>query len=621
MESTPVTPNNKVLFIPEIISMVINELDTKNQKSACLVCKDWNNHASIIIWRQVVVPEDWYSQDLTQLYPVLDRHRKNIRSLKLQISSDEKKNSEYDSDSIEDPLGELLSRMPNLESLQLQVPSGTNSALVYVISCLSKKLKQLDTGLMEWNPKNLEMLLKSCPDLCYLYGHHFTTQDLQAIASTQPAFQGIGCTHPRFEENELVLFAKQVPELTQLSMSFHQFLTSSTLIGIASHCSKLERLEFHFCLSIGTGGFEALFKASRNLRILDLGPSEVRDEDITILATNCPKLEFLRLPYCGGLTHVGIASIVHSCPKLEVLDINWCHNVSLAMFDDEKPWVCKDLRYLDISGINANSSADEMTTAQSLEKMYRQMSSLTQLQNLSLSGHDFSLRLIEIGLPYLAQLRKLDTLYLLKQKDSISWDDLITIGNLFPNLKQLEFQGGSILQPSPPPLLSSPLSSPPTDTSCPIKDDSVESTTSKRFKTETSELKVNSTDSSTIESSSLPSTCHSEAEAPSLHEPQNIPNTSSKRKRSATPPINFTVSTSVISAPVERALGETGSSTTHEANGAIETQKNTTILKATLTSGLEISVELGDEEDGLTDDMMGWRPVDSGFIFTKGLFL
>ncbi|KAF9994860.1 hypothetical protein BGZ80_011504 [Entomortierella chlamydospora] len=443
MESTPA---NQVLAIPEILSMIVHLLDSGSLKAASLVCKDWHHHTRLILWRQLIVRKDWCESDLTQLWPALDRQGSVTKSLSLELSGAERLNR-VDMSLIKVQLTSLLSRLPNLESLHIQFPHETKSNIILTIAEHATKLKQFDTDISSWDSNDMTTLLRSCPDLCYISGRNFTSKILEAIAVTQPTLNRIDCYHPQFDDDELISFAQQFPDLLQLSISFHSFLTSRALASIAASCPKIEQLEFHFCLCLQSAGFQAVFRAFNNLRVLNLGPSEAYDADIALLAVHCPNLEFLKLPFCANITQVGIGEIVHSCQNLQHLDISWCDKIQLSVFETETPWVCKGLRYLDISGISLPDSADAPTPEDILHCMYRQLSLLTQLQHLVISGHDFSLRLLEVGGPYLAQLKRLETLNISKLKNPIPWSDVIAIGNLFPRLTQFQFQCSDVVPP------------------------------------------------------------------------------------------------------------------------------------------------------------------------------
>ncbi|KAF9351181.1 hypothetical protein BGX26_010755 [Mortierella sp. AD094] len=437
MESTPAS---QVLAIPEILSMIINLLDSGNLKAASLVCKDWHRHTRLILWRQLIVPKDWCKSDLTQLWPALDRQGSITKSLSLELSQDVRLNR-VDENLIKAQLTGLLSRLPNLESLHIQFPRDTESNIILTIAEHATNLKQFDTDIKDWDSNDMTALLTSCPNLCHISGRDFTGKILEAIAAAQPMLNRIDCYHPRFDDDELISFAQQFPDLLQLSISFHQFLTSRALTSIAACCRKIEQLEFHFCLCLQSAGFQAVFRAFNNLRVLNLGPSEVYDADIALVAVHCPNLELLKLPFCSNITQVGIQEIVQSCQNLQHLDVSWCDKLHLSFFKTETPWVCEGLRYLDISGINASNSADAPMSLDILHCMYHQLSLLTQLQHLAVSGLDFSLRLLEVGGPYFTQLKRLETLNISNLKTPIPWSDMIEIGNLFPRSNSIgDFQ-------------------------------------------------------------------------------------------------------------------------------------------------------------------------------------
>ncbi|KAF9110363.1 hypothetical protein BGX27_006458 [Mortierella sp. AM989] len=603
------TPASQVLSIPEIFSMIIDLLKPGCLKSASLVCKDWHRHTRLILWRQLVVPKDWYNTDLTQLWPVLDRQGSAVMTLNLELTDAERLNHNADTSLIKIRLGRLLLKLPNLESLHIQFPHGTKSNIVLTIAEHATQLKQLDTDIKDWDTDDMTVLLATCPNLRHITGHNFTGKVLQAIAAAQPLLDGIGCTHPRFDDDEMISFAQQFPNLLQLSVSFHQFLTSKALISLAMHCQKIEQLEFHFCLCLQSDGFQAAFRAFNNLRILNLGPSEVHDDDIALVSTHCPNLEVLKLPFCSNITHVSILAIVHSCRGLQHLDISWCDKVLLSIFNQEIPWVCSDLRYLDISGINASYSIDTSMSLEFLRSMYHQLSILTRLQHLILSGYEFSLRLLEVGGPYLAQLERLETLNISKLKTPISWNDMIRIGNLFLGLKRFQYQNSDVL----------PLSD--VERAAIIKSDEARANAVlyKSLLPPPRDVSANASKSTTVTSlwSSSPASTSALDDAAARESSKHTPKPASpKRERSQSPSPPLTSSTPSRVIPSDLTLLPLPRQSSVESIIVVAEDNNdegeenapiTEVISATLISGLEIFFHInGEEKDEEFGGIKGW---------------
>ncbi|KAF9917004.1 hypothetical protein FBU30_001040 [Linnemannia zychae] len=367
----------------------------------------------------------------------------------------------------------ILQRTPNVERMDLQVPREVKSSIVKIVGDHAKHLQVFETNILSWEPEDMENLLTKCQELRHISGHNFTGNILQAIAKSQPLLTGIDCTHPQFDDDELIAFAKESPNLLRLSVLLHQFLTSKALIGVAEHCLGLEYIDFHFCLSLQSNGYQALLSALPHLRFLDLGLTECRDADIILVANRCLGLESLRLPFCGYLTQASIQAVVHSCTKLLHLDISFCDKVMLSIFDSRSstsssqssqsstssissssptavltPWLCTKLQYLDISGIHSSYAAEASVASALLPTMYHQIGLLTNLRTLKLSGHKFSLHLLDKGRSGLSQLIKLERLDIAKLKEPLPWQDIIEIGNLFPKLDMLQFRSRDVILPS-----------------------------------------------------------------------------------------------------------------------------------------------------------------------------
>ncbi|KAG9068179.1 hypothetical protein KI688_011774 [Linnemannia hyalina] len=459
--------STKTLAIPEILCLIFDCMTLSALRQASLVCKEWERLANIILANQLVIPNDWYIHDLSHLWPFLDRRGEHVKALSLELSQSTRLVQEVDLERMARQLESILSRTPNLERLDVQVPREVKSSiLTTVIGRYGKRLQQFETNLLNWEPSDMAQLLEGCSQIRHISGHNFTGDLLQAIARTQPLLSKIDCTHPRFDDDELIAFAKQFPNLLRLSVSLHQFMTSKALIGVADYCFQLEYLNFHFCLSLQSNGFQALLAVLPNLRFLDLGLTEVHDADIILVANRCPQLESLKLPFCGNLTQKSIRAIVQNCTKLVHLDLSFCDKIMLTIFGDPSTssafsasssstsastpfssWGCLGLEYLDISGIHASYSADTSVASALLPAMYHQLGLLTDLRTLKLSGHGFSLQILEQGRTELSKLTKLERLDIAKLRNPLPWATIIEIGNLFPRLTELQFRSNDVIPP------------------------------------------------------------------------------------------------------------------------------------------------------------------------------
>ncbi|KAG0243091.1 F-box and leucine-rich repeat protein 4 [Actinomortierella wolfii] len=455
----PLSPTT-VFGIPEILRMICLFLDTENLRQVAVVNRLCHQIATPILWHHLVVPEEWYEHDPTRL----DRNGSLIRHMTLNLSPRARASTAFDPVKIESQLDQILVRTPHLKYLDLRLPAKMSSSIL--ATTVAKRLPgllRLDTDLLYWNEDDVRSLFISCTSLTHLSVHELTSKPLKAITdvirqerSGAKQLERFKCVHGRFEPVELIDFVAHLPGLVELSVPVNQFLTSKDLIGIASHCTRLEVFSVNFCLGLSTTGFQAIIGANPRLQVLDLGMTEVADQDIALVAAHCPGLVSLSLPFCGNVTHESIKQIVRRCDKLEHLDISWCDRVMLSLFendneDEEKDcdgqqerqegersnsssngegghkssedasspatgdapvsqgyipprrqssprpfWVCQRLKYLDISGIHATYTEDaesSPTAASLLPAMYAQLAALRQLVTLNMSGLGFSLRL------------------------------------------------------------------------------------------------------------------------------------------------------------------------------------------------------------------------------------
>ncbi|KAF9969565.1 hypothetical protein BGZ73_008045 [Actinomortierella ambigua] len=375
-----------------------------------------------------------------------------------------------------------------------------SSAILATVAKRLPELDRLDTDLLYWNGDDMRLLFEACLTLTHLSVHELTGQAMKAIADLaaldRPGakrLERFKCVHGRFEPAELVHFCAHFPNLIELSVPVQQFLSSKDLINIASHCTRIQVFNANFCLGLASAGFQAIFSANPGLTVLDLGMTEVTDQDIALVATHCPKLNKLMLPFCGNVTHHSIKQIVRHCDQLEYLDISWCDRVMLSIFENDggeddsqrqepqneeetsedskmmpavdsavqtdsqgsslqsqrrppRPcWKCTRLKHLDISGIHATYTEDTDSTPAApsfLPAMYAQLAELSHLEFLNMSGLVFSLRLNPLALEAFAndRLSHLETLNINPMKERLPWSDLVAIGNLFLRLQDFRFK-------------------------------------------------------------------------------------------------------------------------------------------------------------------------------------
>ncbi|KAG0260935.1 F-box and leucine-rich repeat protein 4 [Actinomortierella ambigua] len=503
-------PSTTVLGIPEILRMICTFLDADALKRMATVNRLCHQTATSFLWHQLVVPVDWYKHDLTRLLVALDRYGPTVRHMALELSQGTRASPTHDSEKIQQQLDQVLARTPYLHALDLQLPAKMNSNIIATtVAKRLPRLNRLDTDLLYWNADDMRTLFESCLTLTHLSVHELTSNVMMAIAdltrqdrSGAKRLERFKCVHGRFEPGELVDFCAFFPDLVELSVPVQQFLTSKDLIGVALHCTRLEILNVNFCLGLASTGFQAIFSANPGLTELNLGMTDVRDQDIALVATHCPRLKSLILPFCGNVTHKSIKQIVRRCDRLEHLDISWCDRVMLSIFEDnddgdddggdddddgkaedkrngdhngseetaitpivasEEPvlpgsssslqprkrhrpfWVCTRLKHLDISGIHTTytgDTEDAPTAPNFLPAMYAQLAELRQLEFLNMSGLVFSLRLNPLAMEAFAndQLSHLETLDIKPMKERLPWFDLVAIGNLFPRLRDLRFK-------------------------------------------------------------------------------------------------------------------------------------------------------------------------------------
>ncbi|KAG0242590.1 hypothetical protein B0O80DRAFT_28563 [Mortierella sp. GBAus27b] len=438
------------LLIPEILRIVFDSLDTSSLITVATVCKAWNHVALEVLWQNVRAPTS------RSFYHQLRKCGRNIRSLDILLD-----NTAPSAPSLQ--LARIVQDTPRLMNLSIGFSDGsTQEALQSVFRVIEDYLAE--------NLRSLSLALKS-PMSTVLY--KFTSED---AASFFPAFTQLTRleldTHPAddvlltviyclpglvkmaFKENPnpivdlttfgddtLRILGQELKNLSDLTIVSNQRLTSAGLVGFASSCKTLTRLDLCHCHQLSHDGLELLVETSPYLTAVALNDTSARDELLHKLATpaRAASLRSLSIRRCIDVTTVGVKSIFKCCSSIREFDFSHCPRVSMEVFTGFD-WACVQLRTLRFGGIHQRGS---QTSDQDLASMYRQLRRITRLEELDMSALPFDLKLFTIGRSTVESMMFLSKLDLTEKRGGIEDKEMIWLASYIPSLRTLRIDAQS----------------------------------------------------------------------------------------------------------------------------------------------------------------------------------
>ncbi|XP_074306487.1 uncharacterized protein LOC141641738 [Silene latifolia] len=250
----------------------------------------------------------------------------------------------------------------NLPLTQYTAPYCTNS-LKASSSGLSTflraypKLEKLDirgeTYLMDETMKGLICYLGNLVAINIGYCNGLTTSTFQMLVKNCPALEEMNAMHTLLGKGELDEPLVKVDNIKCLKLASNYLLMDDMLEKIGLMCPNLEHLDVSFCEKLTSEGirnivkccrelkhldiagwiqsmlFETTFEGSSlNLEVLKLKGGKFGDECISEIVKACPKLLYLNLAECWGVTAKSVKELVENCTNLRELDLQRCSNVS-----------------------------------------------------------------------------------------------------------------------------------------------------------------------------------------------------------------------------------------------------------------------------------------------------
>lgn len=219
-------------------------------------------------------------------------------------------------------------KFASLSSLELHRVNISDSVLVQ-LSRADLKLRKLVLG----NPSGggisngaLFRFLKSCRSLRHLDLQNLTLSGDMAASD----------------------IASSIPNLEFVSLCCcNQNITGITLFNLLNNCPSLEEVHMvgTFMGSFGNWSSLAVHYRYRVRTLLLVHYGGLSDESLMAIASACPRLEYLSVSQCQGITGYGIGAVMTNCKNIKRLDIRCCDMVKDLGLDVE----CPNLEELDAS--------------------------------------------------------------------------------------------------------------------------------------------------------------------------------------------------------------------------------------------------------------------------------
>ncbi|KAF9190126.1 hypothetical protein BGZ51_008915 [Haplosporangium sp. Z 767] len=450
------------IFIPEILNLIFESLDTTSLIAASTVCRVWNASVLPVLWRNVV----HLDRDLT-FYDRVRIHGRYIHGLDISLVNEQRIWG-----SRARQLTLILQETPRLKNLTLRLPEDCQPAArqeVYQIirdyvagnlttlglvptpykqtpphqplsrmsieeaTVLFPALTQLTTLEMDLSPpdETLAVIVDSLPGLT-------------AVVLKEQLLVNTG-SEEYFGDRGLGLLGQKLFQLQKLSINSNQHITSDGLLVFQNHCQTLTHLDLSSCHQLDSMGLERLVESSPLLTHVVLADTLVDDRALLTLAqtTRAARLRSLWIGLCTGVTTLGVQGIVKACINLEELDFSDCDRVSMAVFDGPQ-WECLRINLLKMGGISQEDTRALPILDQARVHMYQQLGRLNRLVSLDITAMPVELRLFDFGRHAIQNMTRLKRLVMIKRRDNITDKEAIWLATQLPSLRTLLVDSDSI---------------------------------------------------------------------------------------------------------------------------------------------------------------------------------
>ncbi|MFA5074852.1 MAG: hypothetical protein WC436_02000 [Candidatus Babeliales bacterium] len=305
-------------------------------------------------------------------------------------------------------------------------------------------------------------------------------------------------------DRDLIAIAHAHPLLEEIDISGCTEISDTGLRAVGQFCQALQKINISNCHSITDNGILWIASDCRALNTINLSHCSITDIGLTALRQIAPNIKTLNLSNCNEFTGEGLGRLLSFCNNLERLVLENCPvtMLELALLNIPQQTLNRKFKQLNINGcnlLNSDAISDFFSKCKKLEDLCIDTSQLDneiirsianncrKLSNLcikqltnkqkpyhsyinqsivrrpSIQFSDSSVQILaekcknlknldfssctyitDLGLGYLAQLKKLTELYLpLQKNDSIRYSEILReIQNLKRQLPNLTIISG-----------------------------------------------------------------------------------------------------------------------------------------------------------------------------------
>ena len=152
---------------------------------------------------------------------------------------------------------------------------------------------------------------------------HVTDSGLTSLVRSHPTIRHLdisGCKGVTdFGVREVGLSCKYLEYLNLSAIA----VVGSGLVAIAEGCSLMTHLNVSRCRSLLKFGITKVFYACRRIEVVDISYlNEIGDNEVRVLALNCPHLREIKAGENVSISDTGIIAIAEHCPDIEFIDVS-----------------------------------------------------------------------------------------------------------------------------------------------------------------------------------------------------------------------------------------------------------------------------------------------------------
>ncbi|KAG0236485.1 hypothetical protein BGW42_003391 [Actinomortierella wolfii] len=384
-----------------------------------------------------------------------------------------------------------------LTNVLLHSPKITSLHLFCCRELTGESLKSMATltHLRTLNLRNLQQvdepalmeLITRCQELTYLYLEDVNLKDISLRGLRQSEMHlkletlSLIRSGPRSELiANLLRCSPRLKNLT-LARSSGVVLPAPFLQEAHESLANLVLVDFESCRLISNDAMRVLFTASPGLVRINVMGTVIEDSGLRQLANSCLSLERLNLAFCHHITDTGARYVLDHCARLKSINLTSQLGLTADIFFGPK-WRCRQLESLVLMDIDMSraehhqsdhhqgevddaleeSRGDTLATNEEQDliamhtcaegdsnhvAMFRQLSQLHCLKDLTLGGSNMSIRLAD-GLDKLGTLPCLESWHVQQLEGTLADEEIRWLIEAWPkSLKRVRYDRNTLPKP------------------------------------------------------------------------------------------------------------------------------------------------------------------------------